>query len=318
MSEIAGSIPWPGFQNGRLLLPLPDVWFLPEASHLQWKGVRLTLKKEFHVTLMNQALATRVRDALGERQIKKVYEEENWAITRTGDGSLLQDEQITSTRGKASASIIEHIKLPALTRFREALALAASIEIPQVPAHVTLFTGGDDRGIGLANLQALRSAELATLRLPGTGNRSAPPLHEQQHAAYCAADYALDVLDTSVHIGARCPIVDAELVRRGVDRAAVLTAFNPFSAQADDAGNELRQQWLGAVLLKEGLEVVEAEGRDPDGQWKPEPSLLVFGTTRELEDRLLCDFEQHAAVVVERDAPARLVLHPSQPAGRCT
>lgn len=316
-SKLVDQLRWPGFQHGRLLLRMPDAWFVPDAAYLQWERLRLPVKMEFHVILLNQALATRIRDALGDRPIKQLFEEETWEISRTGEGALLRKDKNAIKGSAPCASVIEHITLPALARFRDALGRAASIEVPRVPPHVTLFAGGDGRGIGLPNHQALRTAQVATLRLPGIGNRSAPPLPEQQQVAYCTAEYALDALETSVHIGARSPIIDAELVRRGADRAAVITAFNPFSAKADDVGNALRQQWLRAVLRKERLEVAEAEGRDPDGHWAPEPSLLVFGTTPELEDRLLRDFEQHAIVVVERDAPARLVLHPDQRPGRC-
>ena len=77
LRQIADSIPWPGFQNGRLLLPLPSAWLTPDATYLQWKGVRLTVKKKFHVTLLNQALATRLRNALSEREIKRLFIEQN-------------------------------------------------------------------------------------------------------------------------------------------------------------------------------------------------------------------------------------------------
>lgn len=264
-SEMTDSIPWPGFHNGRLLLPLPDAWFIPEPTCLQWKGMRLPVKKEFHVTLLNQALVTRVREAVGVEEIKRLFEQETWAITRTGEGSLLRKDKITSKGHTRCATVIEHIALPALAHFREALGRAADLEVPSVPAHVTLFAGGDARGIGVPDHEALRTYQVATLRLPGIGNRSAPALEERQQLAYCTAEYALDALQTSVHIGARCPIIDTELRRRGVNRAAVVTAYNPFNAKADNVGNELRQQWLGAVLRNERLDVGDAEGRDPDG-----------------------------------------------------
>ena len=270
LRQIADSIPWPGFQNGRLLLPLPSAWLTPDATYLQWKGVRLTVKKKFHVTLLNQALATRLRNALGEREIKRLFIEQNWSISRTGDGALLRKDKITRKGSTLCASVIEHVLLPSLTRFRESLAQATGLEVPGVPAHVTLFAGGDSRGIGLADHHALQAAQVATFRLPGIANRAAPPLQEQQRAVYRAAEYAVDALETSVHIGARCQIIDAELVRRGEDRAAVISAFNPFSARADNVGNQLRQQWLGAVLHKERLEVIEA-GRSAAAQAQVPP-----------------------------------------------
>lgn len=308
---------WPGFLNGGLLLPLPGAWFVPAAAHLQWQALKFGVKHEYHVTLLNQAVAGRLRAALGDAQVRRCFEAQDWEIARTGDGTLLCKEPTGQGSPVACASVIEHIELPALRQFREALARAAGMEVPSVPAHVTLYAAGDAGGIGLPDHASLRRMQAATFRLPGIANRAAPPLKPQQRAAYCAANYALDALATSVRIGNHCPIVDAELERRNVTRAAVVTAFNPFSARADAPGNELRQQWLAAFLKGEGLEVADAEGRDPDGGWSPEPSLLVFGTTQALEERLMRDFEQHAVVVVERGVPARLALHPDA-MPRCT
>ena len=139
------------------------------------------------MTLLNQARATRLRDVLGEREIKRLFNERNWSSSHTGDGALLRQDKITSKGSTSCASVIEHITLPSLTRFRESLAQATGLEVPGVPAHVTLFAGGDSRGIGLADHHALQAAQVATFRLPGIANRAAPPLKEQQRAAYRAA-----------------------------------------------------------------------------------------------------------------------------------
>lgn len=302
---------WPGFRDDGLALPLPPAWFNPVATRLEWGDDVLEAKPEFHVTLLDQSSGAAVREALGTERVREMFEGAGgWDPASTGEGVLVRKQ--ARQRTGTTASIIERVALPALHRFRAEVARAAGIELARAPAHVTLYTAGDTQGIGLDSEQELEDATVARFRLPGIANRPAPRLDDAQKAAYCAADYALDAFDTHVRIGEHCRFLDAQLERRDAARATIVTAFNPFSAACAEAGNELRQQWLQAVLRNQGLDFVDAEGRDPDGAWSPEPSLLVFGTTPALEHTLLRDFEQHAVVAIERGARAALVLHPDQ------
>lgn len=302
---------WPGLQKGRLLLPLPPDWLPPDVGALSWDGISMPRKAEFHMTLLNEEAGWRLLGALGEREIRRHFEDQEWVVDHTGDGVLLRKDKAESAQVERCASLIELVEAPALKAFRRALGSAASIQLPDAPAHVTLHAGGDLAGIGVPDYGALQTAAVAALRLPAVTPRQAPPLPAGQRAAYCAAHYALDAFSTTVRIGQHCPFLDGELARRDVTRAAIVTAFNPFSTAATAAGNEVRQQWLLQDLARRGLQVVPAEGRDPDGIWSPEPSVLVFGTNRDIEDRLLWDYEQHALVVIEQGEPARLVLHPA-------
>ena len=309
-----GGSSWPGFGDGRLLLPLPRAWFTPMATTLDVYEACLQIKHEFHVTLLDRSSGALARDTLGPARVRELFEEQDWHPAHTGNGVVLRKPKQRAGSGQVCYSIIELVELPALQRFRAALSRAGGFALAEAPAHVTLYTSGDTRGIGLPDQQALTDASVSGFRLPGIANRPPPPLDDAQRAAYCAADYALDELGTTVRIGECCAPVDAALIRRSLDRAMIVTAYNPFSSQASDAGNTLRQQCLLACLHGEGLEVVAAEGRDPQGQWPSEPSVLVFGTTPELETRVLRDFEQHAIVALQRGAPAHLVVHPDAPA----
>ena len=302
---------WPGFRDGGLTIPLPANWFMPAASTLDLDGVSLRLKGEFHITLLDQAAGLQILDALEEGQVRKFFEGEDWGISHTGNGVVLRKYKTDSGATIVCHSLIELVKLPAMQRFRAEVANAAGVALPEAPPHVTLYTAGDPKGIGLPHEQALISGTVDAFRLPALGNRTAPRLSEEQTNNYLAAHYAIDSLATHVRIGAECHIVDDELQRRGATRATIVTAYNPFSVQGNLTGNELRQQWLLSFLEAMGLQFEPAEGQDPTGTWSPEPSLLVLGTTPEIDERLLRDFEQHAIVVLERGAAAQLILHPS-------
>lgn len=302
---------WPGFRDGGLTIPLPATWFKPSAITLDLDGVLLRIKDEFHVTLLDQADGSQILDVLDEAQVRTLFENDDWEISHTGNGVLIRKEKTDTGAALVCHSLIELVKLPAMQRFRAKLANAAGIALPEAPPHVTLYTAGDPKGIGLPHEQALINGTVDAFRLPALGNRTAPRLSEEQTNNYLAAHYAIDSLATHVRIGAECHIVDDELQRRGAARATIVTAYNPFSVQGNITGNELRQQWLLGLLEAMGLQFEVAEGQDPTGKWSPEPSLLVFGTAPQLDERLLRDFEQHAIVVLERGAAAQLILHPS-------
>lgn len=300
----------PDFLGGRLLLRLSQDWCVPPTVEVISRGRTLQLKGEFHVTLLNENTGRALVAEIGEDAIAAAFAAHEWSIRRTGDGVLLGKDKLKDGRFTECLSIIELVDLPDLQRIRDLLAHSASIELPRTPAHVTLYAAGDPAGIGLPSYEALDDAAVAKFRLPGVRPRLPPPLSAELHAAYCDAIYAIDGLAATVRIGERCSIVDEAFVSREVGRASIVTAYNPFSQTSDSLGNELRQQWLISALAAKGLTAEKAEGRDPFGKWDAEPSVLVFGSTPDLEDRLMQDFEQHAMVVLEFGQPARLKLHP--------
>ena len=190
----SGSGPaWPGFQpDGGLLLRLPqDMFPIRAVRSLELEGIHFGVKPELHVTLLNRALGTMLRDALGVDAVRKSFEDQDWAIGRIGDGQLLHKIKLGSPRSVACGSIIERLELPSLARFRAALAWAAKVEIPEVLPHVTLYAAGDPVGIGLPDLAAVTAAHVADVRLPGSCNRTPPPLSRALIAAYEEARYAI-------------------------------------------------------------------------------------------------------------------------------
>lgn len=130
------------------------------------------------------------------------------------------------------------------------------------------------------------------------------PLTPELIEAYERALYVLDS-GTVLRIGHCDPDLDRLLEARGATTAAFVTAANPRGEARDRAANEAAMAALQASL---GLPWLAGEGRDPDGRWSAEPSLLVLGMRRAEAEALGRRLEQNAIVFVERGSAPELVL----------
>ena len=131
-------------------------------------------------------------------------------------------------------------------------------------------------------------------------------------AAYLATRYRVFTEPAiDLRIGERSDAMVALLARHDVESAVFVTAFNPFSRPASDAGNATRQRALAARLAHLGLTTIAGAGIDPTGRWPAEESLLALGANRAAADALMVEFEQNAVVFVDRDGCAQLLMHPA-------
>ena len=127
--------------------------------------------------------------------------------------------------------------------------------------------------------------------------------------AYRRARYRVADGDAAfdMRIGEPCEPLRALMARRGVGRAAFLTACNPRSVRRSDDDNRAAQALLRAAAESAGFVVLDGAGLDPDGDWPPEPSLLVLGIDRERAAALAERFGQNAFVWLAADATPVLV-----------
>ncbi len=95
----------------------------------------------------------------------------------------------------------------------------------------------------------------------------------------------------------------------GARSATLITAWNPFSQELEEAINKSRLRQLVATVCAEGLRYLPAQGRDPSGLWASEPGLCVLDASRELALQWLREFDQFAAVVASPTA-CSLLWHP--------
>jgi len=164
------------------------------------------------------------------------------------------------------------------------------------------------------------SFEVAARRCEGLG--LVPPasqprpgiagLPETRRTAFATMDFGdLGAPESHVEIG--MPPPKARLDRMTAlesDYAAIVTAWNPFSRALKAADNRLRQKQLVHELHAMGLETLPAEGRDRQGQWPAEDSVLAPGLTQTQAGSLLARYQQHALVWIAHDTPIQLLFHP--------
>jgi putative PIN family toxin of toxin-antitoxin system len=104
-------------------------------------------------------------------------------------------------------------------------------------------------------------------------------------------------------------VPDAALERlleeHGAASAAFVTAANPRGEQRAAAANDAAMAALRTSLAWPWL---PAEGRDPAGRWRAEPSVLLLGISRREAEALGRRLEQNAIVFVEKGSAPELVL----------
>jgi len=139
------------------------------------------------------------------------------------------------------------------------------------------------------------------------------PLDPDLRAAYERAEYVVYASPgVQFRIGEPSDVIEAMMAMNRVRTAAfVSSATNRGVASAE---NERR---LADFLLKNQLDgphvtvkyrVYQGEGRDPQGAWKAEPSVLIMGIARAEAEALGRRLEQNAIVFIERGGAPELVV----------
>jgi len=127
--------------------------------------------------------------------------------------------------------------------------------------------------------------------------------------AYLSADYVVfGEPDLVLHIGEPSEELDALLAAEGAETAAYVTAANPHGRPAGRTENVLATTALLEAQREAGYACFAGEGRDPQGEWPAEPSVLVVGISRAEAEVLGRSYEQNAIVFVERSRAPELVL----------
>lgn len=151
----------PRFEH-TLVLPVPPHCWAPPSAPITVAGVRLAPKDELHVTLVGSRLGAELRRTLGAqrgaREVESIARRLDWSLTRTGGYLLLRrpfhDDQ---GRRQLAHSVIECLELPAMAAFHHALGGLLGRELPEPPAHVTLYVAGTKQGIGIPDRRRLRA-----------------------------------------------------------------------------------------------------------------------------------------------------------------
>jgi hypothetical protein len=153
-----------------LLLPIPSQEWPPLPERLELDGVDLRRKRELHATIVGHALGTRVRDCMAaDAQVRDAVAETiagfDWQWRRCRSWALLEKREA----GRSRQSLVEHLRMPAMAAFHRQLGALLGETLPVPPPHVTLYTSGGAKGIGLpdeSTLERLRLRDVDEMELP--------------------------------------------------------------------------------------------------------------------------------------------------------
>ena len=135
------------------------------------------------------------------------------------------------------------------------------------------------------------------------------PLDPALRAAYEKARYVVfGEPELVLRIGERNADLDELLDAEGAATAAFVTAANPRGEKIGAWENEIANAALVKSQTEAGFACYEGEGRDPEGRWTPEKSVLVVGISRADAEIVGRAFGQNAIVFVTRGQAPELVV----------
>jgi hypothetical protein len=139
------------------------------------------------------------------------------------------------------------------------------------------------------------------------------PLDPALRAAYERAVYAVFASPgIEFRVGEASDVLDAMMAMNHVRGAAFVS-----SATVRGVASPENERRLAEFLLRSGLDdlkstakyrVYQGEGRDPEGKWTAEPSVLIMGIPREEAEALGRRLEQNAIVYIDKGKAAELLV----------
>lgn len=136
-------------ESGALLLRLSkDEVGLGDAP-VTFQGKQFKAKDEVHITVIGSALGEQLLAALQDEERRRSF---HHLVAATDWRYRLLDQWRHVVRGgdEPAESIVRMVAAPPLPSFYRALEELTGLSIPPRPAHITLYTRGDDGGIGIA------------------------------------------------------------------------------------------------------------------------------------------------------------------------
>ncbi|GAB3739996.1 hypothetical protein GCM10028794_24210 [Silanimonas algicola] len=131
-----------------MILPL-HIDLKSHPATLSLPEITLSRKAEVHLTLLSTREAELLAGHLPEAEWQNAFDGEQWEIGLLDEFELLREERASEP---TRFSVIRHLHCLALNAFRQRLAEAAGMGLAETLPHVTLYTAGHERGIGLSSM----------------------------------------------------------------------------------------------------------------------------------------------------------------------
>lgn len=155
-----------------LLLPIDPCRWAPPVRGIRLDGIDYAPKTELHVTLIGSRLGRELQATLAPAflrdRLERALRAQDWHFVRSG--RLLQLAKRDAGAHPATAAtgmrgaVVELVELPAMRAFHQALGRLLGRQLSVPPPHVTLYTAGDPRGIGVSSPSRLRAVQVGELR----------------------------------------------------------------------------------------------------------------------------------------------------------
>lgn len=155
------------------ILPIPPAAWPPPEAPLTVNGITLAPKRELHITLVGSALGEELQRSFGDRAaglLDAQIQCRDWRWERTGTHVLLRRRDGSGDDAETAYSVIERVRLPAMSGLHRALGGLLGRQLPVPPPHVTLYVAGREKGIGVRSPRHLRA-----LRIPARFHVPPPP-----------------------------------------------------------------------------------------------------------------------------------------------
>jgi hypothetical protein len=147
------------FETGVMILPIPD-WSTILAPFQTHQGTLLTLKTEFHITIIGSELARKLLVRLGtveyQASLTQIAKTIDWDWTFQSEFYHLVKPKIVtlpdgSTEICEAQSIIQMATVAGINDFYAEISMLVDERLVPPPTHVTLYVYGDIQGIGIAS-----------------------------------------------------------------------------------------------------------------------------------------------------------------------
>ncbi|HTP62693.1 MAG TPA: DUF3293 domain-containing protein [Burkholderiales bacterium] len=143
------------------------------------------------------------------------------------------------------------------------------------------------------------------------------PLAPDLRAAYERAEYVVYASPgVQFRIGEPSDVIEAMMAMNRVRTAAFVSSATSRGVASPENERRLADFLLkhqldglqGAAHLSVKYRVYQGEGRDPQGAWKAEPSVLIMGIARAEAEALGRRLDQNAIVFIEKGGAPELVV----------
>lgn len=136
------------------------------------------------------------------------------------------------------------------------------------------------------------------------------PLDPALRLAYERAIYVVFASPgVEFRIGEPSEVLDAMMAMNHVRSAAFVSSADANGTPTDENRRRLDDFLLRAETAGMKYRIFQGEGRDPQGKWRAEPSLLIMGIPRTEAETLGRKLQQNAIVWIDKgEAPELAVL----------